>query len=183
MNTIQQLQNQNIDIRPLVPADIDSLVQLFPLDQREKLRTQWNAYYTQQTDGHRYTCIITKNGRVVGYGSLLAESEYTLFEQNDVLEICDIWIAPAERKQGLATLLITYFESIAQDEEAAHTGMSIGLTADWSAAHNLCIRLGYLPDGNGMTYKGIPVVKGTQYPVDDALRLWFVKDLTAQEDE
>src|SRR4029078_11805736 len=103
MNSINELENQNIDIRPLVPADIDVLIQSFPLAQREKLRNQWMTYYKEHEAGYRQACVITRNGLIVGYGSLLAESEYAC-EQDDIFEISDIWISPSERRQGLATV-------------------------------------------------------------------------------
>jgi hypothetical protein len=41
----------------------------------------------------------------------------------------------------------------------------------------LYVHLGYVPDGQGMTYKGEQVVPGDSYPVDDDLLIWLKKDL------
>lgn len=185
MDKIKKLENQNIDILPLERSDIDELVKNFSFSWvgPEKTLAKWNAYYAEHEAGERHVCLVKKDKHIVGYGSLLAESAYKPFEQADVFEIADVWIAKSERQQGLATLLITYFESIAQDEEATHIGMGVPLYASYAAAQCLCVRVGYLPDGEGMTYQGIPVVPGKQYPIDDDLRLWFIKDLSAEQDE
>lgn len=185
MEKLQQLAQQNIDIRPLEKKDIDVLVEQFTFAQlgKEGTRALWNKQYQEHEAGERHVCVIMQNDRIVGYGSLLAESAYEPFFESDVFEIADIMVAESARQQGLATLLITYFESIAQDEEITYVGMGVGVDARSGAAHCLCARLGYLPDGAGMTYKGQPVVPGKSYPIDEHARLWFIKDITAQQDE
>ncbi len=185
MDKIKKLEHQNIDLVPLERGNLDELVNnfTFPWVGAEKTRARWQEWYAQHESGERFVCLVKKDSRIVGYGSLLAESAYKPFEEDEVFEIADLWIAKPEREQGLATLLISYFESIAQDEEAMYIGMGVPLYASYAAAQCLCVRLGYLPDGQGMTYKGVPVVPGKQYPVDDDLRLWFIKDLSAQQDE
>ncbi len=36
---------------------------------------------------------------------------------------------------------------------------------------------GYVADGNGMTYKNVPVIPGKSVVVDDELIIYLVKDL------
>lgn len=43
--------------------------------------------------------------------------------------------------------------------------------------HVYIIPLGYMPNGNGITYKGQPTVAGQAYPLDDDLILWLTKQL------
>lgn len=185
MEKLQQLAQQNIDIRPLEKKDIEVLVDqfTFPELSKESTRALWHKHYQEHEAGERHVCLIMQNDRIVGYGSLLAESLYEPFLESDVFEIADIMIAESARQQGLATLLITYFESIAQDQEGAYVGMGIGVDARYAAAHCLCARLGYLPDGAGMTYKGQPVIPGKTYTIDEHLRLWFIKDIMASQEE
>ena len=45
-------------------------------------------------------------------------------------------------------------------------------------AQKLYIKMGYVPDGNGVTYKYQPVIPGDLYPVDDDLVIWLKKDLS-----
>lgn len=183
MEKMKRLEQQNVDIRPLEPQDIQELVKnfTFPEIGLEKTQAKWQTYYKEHEAGERLVCLLVKDTKILGYGSLLPESTYEPFEQDEIFEIADIWVAPSERRQGLATLLISYFEYIVQDEGATLVGMSFGVDALHAPAHTLAIQLGYLPDDQGMTYQGIPVTVGKQYRVDDDLRLWFVKDLATHE--
>jgi len=175
----------NIDIRTIEPRDIETLVKqfTFPWADAATTRAKWQHYYKQQQAGERLACVIEKDNKIVGYGSLVVESSYPPFAHDDVFEIHDIWINAAEREQGLGALLITYLESVAEDNQASHIGMGVGLYADYGAAQRLYMRLGYMPDGAGITYKNAPVVPGKQYPVDDHLLLWLVKELSPKESE
>jgi hypothetical protein len=49
--------------------------------------------------------------------------------------------------------------------------------ADYGSAQRLYVRLGYLPDGRGVTYNYQPTVAGQSYPLDDELILWLKKAL------
>lgn len=173
-----------VDIRKIEQRDIDVIIKkfTFPWTTEAATRAKWQRYYTEQQAGERLACVVTKDNVIVGYGSLLPESTYKPFVEDDVFEISDIWIDKAARGQGLATLLITYFESIAEDEEAPYIGMGVGLYADYGTAQQLYARLGYKPDGRGITHKGVPVALGKQYPIDDDLLLWVVKELGQEPD-
>ena len=52
-----------------------------------------------------------------------------------------------------------------------------GLYRDYGPAQQLYFQLGYIPEGNGITYKGQPTVAGQAYLLDDDLLLWMVKPL------
>ncbi len=54
----------------------------------------------------------------------------------------------------------------------------MGLYRDYGPAQQLYFQLGYLPEGNGITYKGQPTTPGQSYPLDDHLILWLVKVLS-----
>lgn len=56
-------------------------------------------------------------------------------------------------------------------------GIGAGLYADYGTAQKLYVKLGYVPDGNGITYKCKKTVPGTLYPLDDDLILWLRKPL------
>ena len=57
-------------------------------------------------------------------------------------------------------------------------GIGVGLYKDYGFAQKLYVRMGYIPDGNGITYNYQPVKAGDSYPVDDDLLLWFKKDFS-----
>jgi hypothetical protein len=58
-----------------------------------------------------------------------------------------------------------------------HTGIGVGLYADYAAAHLLYLGRGYLPDGRGIVYGGNPVDPGTSVLVDDDLVLMMTRRL------
>lgn len=56
-------------------------------------------------------------------------------------------------------------------------GIGVGLYADYGAAQRLYPKLGYRPDGRGITYREHPVAPGSSVPVDDDLVLWMTRRL------
>jgi hypothetical protein len=56
-------------------------------------------------------------------------------------------------------------------------GIGVGLHRAFGAAQRLYIRLGYIPDGNGITYDRLQIAPGEFRPVDDDLCLIMVKEL------
>ena len=114
---------------------------------------------------------------MVGYASLLYYSVYPYFKNTHIPEIHDVWIADTERKKGLGTQLVTSLETLAKEEGFTRVGIGVGLYADYGPAQKLYYTLGYVPDGNGVTYKCQSVIPGNPYPVDDDLVLWLIKPL------
>ena len=66
---------------------------------------------------------------------------------------------------------------MAQQENHKQIGIGVGLYKDYGRAQNLYVHLGYVPDGQGVTYKYLPIVPGESYPIDDDLIIWLKKDL------
>lgn len=56
-------------------------------------------------------------------------------------------------------------------------GLAVGLYADYGPAQKLYFKLGYIPDGFGITYEYAQVIPGQSYCVDDSLLLWLTKSL------
>lgn len=168
-------------IRPLREQDIVTLSDLyFPWSTREETVAKWTGYLNEQQIGSRMACVVEQNGKIVGYGSLLRASEYLHFRHNKIPEINDIWVYEESRKKGIATTLIAHLEHLAKQEGYTTIGIGVGLYRDYGAAQRLYFRLGYAPDGEGITYKHTAVVPGEKYAVDDDLILWLTKPLSSQ---
>jgi GNAT superfamily N-acetyltransferase len=168
-------------IRPLHSQDIEALGDLyFPWSTLEETVEKWTRYFEEQAKGTRIACIVEQQGKIMGYGNLLPYSEYPHFRNNNIPEIHDIWIYEENRKQGLATVLIAYLEQLAKQQGYAQVGIGVGLYRDYGPAQRLYFRLGYKPDGEGITYKHSPVIPGEKYPIDDDLILWLTKSLAVQ---
>jgi hypothetical protein len=51
------------------------------------------------------------------------------------------------------------------------------LYRDYGAAQRLYAGLGYVPDGQGVSYHNLAVTPGATVKVDDSLVLWMIKEL------
>jgi GNAT superfamily N-acetyltransferase len=149
----------------------------FPWSTPEMTRQIWETYYHEQQKGTRTVAILEKDNEILGYGSLLRKSECPFFASSNIPEINAIWIDEPHRRQGLGKALIHWIENLALQEGYHQIGIGVGLYRDYGPAQKLYFQLGYAPDGNGITYKSQPTIPGQNYPLDDDLLLWLVKEL------
>lgn len=176
------MANQNVLIRPLKEGDIVKIVNSFsfPWSTPEKTQELWNTYFQEQRAGIRTVAIIEKNHEVLGYGSLLRKPECPFFAAKNIPEVNAIWIDENHRRQGLGKALINWIENLASREGYKQIGIGVGLYSDYGPAQQLYFHLGYIPEGNGITYKCLPTIPGQSYPLDDDLLLWLVKRIAAK---
>lgn len=102
---------------------------------------------------------------------------YSLYRRLNIPEIQDLNVAEECRRRGVGTSLIKWCEGLARARGYSDIGIAVGLTKDYGAAQILYARMGYVPDGNGITYDREGIVKGQTLPVDDELSLMLVKPL------
>ena len=60
-------------------------------------------------------------------------------------------------------------------------GLGVGMTADYGDAQRLYVRLGYIPDGQGLHYKCSSLKYGNQVVIDDDLVLFFTKPISLDD--
>lgn len=173
---------QAVSIRPMNAEDIKVLVQdyCFPWSTPEEITKRWQKYYDEQQNGIRTVAVLVKKDEILGYGSLLLQSEYPYFLH--IPEISDVWIHEKHRKRGLGKTLIAWLELLAQKQGYSQIGIGVGLYADYGPAQQLYFKLGFIPDGHGITYKCKPTTPGESYPLDDDLILWLKKPLLSRKD-
>lgn len=177
-----QISALDFQIRLLVETDVPQIVERysFPWSSSDKTKTLWDTYYQEQNHKVRTVAVIESNLEILGYGSLLRKPECPHFAQRNIPEINALWIDEDHRRKGLGTALIKWLENIASHEGYNEIGIGVGLYRDYGAAQQLYFQLGYIPDGNGITYKGQPTVAGQSYPLDDDLILWLKKPLNKE---
>lgn len=147
---------KNLDnIVTLRNEDLEELVNTFcfPWTTPEATKSKWENYIAEQKSGKRTVCLVKADNRIVGYGSLLRHSEYPEFLEANIPEIHDVWVSKECRGQGLGKKIIIHLEKIAQNEGHPVIGLGVGLYKDYGRAQRLYIKLGYVPDGNGITYQ------------------------------
>lgn len=132
----------------------------------------------RQDQGKANTWIINLDNQPAGYCLLNWEPKYNLYRKLDIPEIQDLNILPAFRRRGLATALIEHCENKAREKGKTQIGISYGLDASYGPAQRLYTKLGYVPDGCGVTYDRAPVRFGNIHPIDDDLCLMMVKELS-----
>ena len=120
---------------------------------------------------------VQKGTMLLGYVFFNCQPKYNLYKRLGIAEIQDLNVHPDHRRQGYATMLIQACENVAAAAGDNMIGISVGLTADYGAAQRLYNKLGYEPDGNGVTYDRQVVTHGAKMPVDDDLCLMLIKTL------
>jgi GNAT superfamily N-acetyltransferase len=149
----------------------------FPWSTPEKTKVLWDTYYREHQENIRTVAVLERDNEILGYGSLLRKPESPFFADKNIPEINAIWIDEDHRRHGLGTALIGWLEKLASQEGYQQIGIGVGLYGDYGPAQKLYFQLGYVSDGNGITYKGQPTIPGQTYPLDDDLILWLEKSL------
>lgn len=167
-------------IREMQKKDIDCLIEVFcfPWSSIEATTNKWKQYYEEHKKQIRTVYLLEKQGQMIGYASLLRNSNYPDFKKKGIPEINDVWISAEYRGKGFGKTLVQYLEKMAHQENHSQIGIGVGLYNDYGRAQKLYVDLGYVPDGEGATYKGEHVIPGDSYPVDDDLLIWLKKDLS-----
>ncbi len=165
-------------VRQATADDIPVLNAIALAQNSRKAPDYFTRCLEEQAAGRRLVFVAGQGDSApVGYGMLNFHAQYALYKRLGIPEIQDLNVMPDARKQGLATAIIDRCETIARERGCEHIGISVGLYADYGPAQRLYVRLGYVPDGYGVTYDRQTVRPGEMRPVDDDLCLMMVKKL------
>jgi len=163
----------NVDIRQGDEGDIQALYQFYTtINKTDK------GYFEAVFEKDCVVFIAEKDKKIVGFGVLNFEPKYSFYQKLDIPEIQDVNVLPECRQQGIATELIAGFENIARDQGAEYIGISVGLTKDFGPAQRLYYKLGYMPDGNGVTNDRNFIDSGQNITLNDDVCLMMLKDLS-----
>ncbi|MGH1456950.1 MAG: GNAT family N-acetyltransferase [Alphaproteobacteria bacterium] len=113
----------------------------------------------------------------VGHCILNWSPRYGLFKKLGVPEVQDLNVIPEFRKRGIGRKLVEYCEDRAAERGYDVMGIGVGLDQSFGAAQRLYIKMGYVPDGFGVTYDRKPVGVGDFKPIDENLSLMMMKSL------
>jgi len=167
----------SIVIRQAQDADLPALYALLRELGFHKEQGYFERCLAEQREGRRQVFIAALDGTDAAFGMLNWQPQYALYRKLGMPEIQDLNVVPRARRQGIASALIAYCENLAREKNCEHAGISVGLYADYGPAQRLYVKLGYVPDGYGVTYDRAPVSPGEIRPVDDNLCLMMVKEL------
>lgn len=167
-----------IQLRPLSKQIIPTIVQAFQAIGWEKPTSLYETYLSEQERGERQVWMAFSDDLFAGYITLKRQSLYPSFMEQGIPEIMDLNVLPQFRKQGIGTqLLRTAEQEAAKQHDVVGLGVGLYAGADggYGSAQRLYVKQGYVPDGNGVTYRYRPVDPGSTHPIDDDLVLWMTK--------
>lgn len=166
-----------LNIAVLQKIDIDEIVSEFTKIGWDKPKSIYEAYLKQQDEHLRIILIAKLEGKFCGYVTLKWQSDYQSFRVNNIPEISDLNVLPHFRKKGIGRTLIQYCENMAKEQGYTQIGLGVGMTAGYGNAQRLYVKLGYIPDGNGLHSHYRVANYSESVTVDDDLVLYFKKEL------
>lgn len=172
-----QKKSMTIAIREAGGNDLKLLWDLSAALKQSKDPDYFELQLEHQQEGNRVILIASAEGKDVGYCILNWQPKYGYFRSHNIPEIQDLNVLRDYRKRGIATQMIEYCEQRARDKGHEAMGISYGLDASFGPAQRLYVKMGYVPDGNGVTYDRKIVTAGEFKPVDEQLCLMMTKKL------
>lgn len=164
--------------RELRKSDVEGLARAFGGPPFDSPPGRWPALLDEHRSGQRTVLVARRGRKLAGYGTLLQKSGYPPFHEAGIPEIADVAVALDARRIGIATLLVQALEALARRDGHSTVGLGVGLDAGYGPAQRLYVKLGYVPDGLGITRAYRPVGPGEAIEVGDHTLLWLTKPLT-----
>jgi GNAT superfamily N-acetyltransferase len=140
----------------------------------------FERYLGEQNDGQRIVLLGLFGGNFAGYVTVNRRPTYAPLVAAGIPEVQDLNVLPTLRRRGVGTALVRAAESEAK-RHSAGVGIAVGLHPGYNAAQRLYVRLGYVPDGNGVTVSEQPVSELQTIVLDDNVVLHFEKRLTSAQ--
>ena len=167
---------KDINIRLIACNDFDLIEASFKAQGWNKSATQFEEYFKQQQENQRVVFLAFFAGNFSGYGTVKWVSDYLPFKQMNVPEISDLNVLKKYQGLGIGRALIEMAEQVIFENHKI-SGIGVGLLPDYGAAQRLYFKLGYKPDGFGITYQNQRCQYGSNVIIDDDLVLWMTKSL------
>jgi len=158
-----------ISIRKAVADDVDALVEMKMADIEE--------CFARQDSGSLDIYIATQRAKPVGYSLINWSPKYKFYDVMNIPAIQDLRVKRSFRRKGIATAMMKMLENIVSAAGYQRIGISVGVTAKYGAAQRIYAKMGYIPDGHGVTYDRESIKSGEFRPIDDNLCLMMVKEL------
>ncbi len=167
------MNNPDFYINPAKMADLQALQAL----EHGHEPGYYERCFEEQGAGNRLILLAVKDDKTVGYVLLNWNPRYQPFRRLNIPEIQDLYVTPDARRQGIGEALVAECESRARSKGCTQMGIAVGLHAGFGAAQRIYVRLGYVPDGGGVTYDREAVRGGEMRAIDDELTLMMIKDI------
>lgn len=161
-----------IDIREATKIDLPVLYEVY-----RSIGKKDDGYFEHVMTQSTIILVASLNGEDCGFCIYNMQPRYNMYRKLGIPEIQDLNVVSTARRNGVARALIKWCEGMARSKNCTQIGISVGLFKDYGPAQILYAKMGYIPDGNGVTYDREGVKPYSSYLVDDNLSLMMVKDL------
>jgi chloramphenicol 3-O phosphotransferase len=135
--------------------------------------------YLKEAEAGLRKNVVLKNqhGNILGYVTVLWESDHPYFQERKIPEIKDLNVLPEYQRRGFGRALLkaaeqAIYEKLGLDQTI---GIGVGILKDYGPAQRLYIQEGYIPNAEGVTVYHKPLSYGDSGSVDDDWVLWMVK--------
>lgn len=177
---MSDLENTDISIRFMQYSDVPHISRAFQDAHWPKSNMLFESYLNEHQTKKRLIWVALYRGLFAGYVTLKWISEYQFFSNQLIPEIADLNVLPSYRNLGIGSCLLNRAEQAASTQ-CSFVGIGVGLyggsDGGYGFAQRLYVKRGYIPDGKGVTYNYQYAIPHKQYPLDDDLILWFIKQL------
>lgn len=168
--------NDNLIIRSMMKSDVEKLVNGFLEQGWHKSYELFNTYYNQQENNEKLVIIAEISGDVAGYVTLLPFAKTGPYANKSIPEIVDFNVLVKYQKKGIGNKLMDIVEGLAK-RKSELVSLAVGLHSGYGSAQRMYVKRGYIPDGSGIWYNGIPLEPYSKCENDDDLTLYFIKYL------
>jgi GNAT superfamily N-acetyltransferase len=138
-----------VTIRQMREGDVETVHDTFAV--WHKPREKYQKYFAEQKQGARVVLVALYDERIVGYATIMWNSAYLPFRTQGIPEIVDANVITTFQNQGIGTTLIRVAKQIAMQHSKTTIGISVEQSTAYAAAHRLYSKLGFVPDGRGIT--------------------------------
>jgi GrpB-like predicted nucleotidyltransferase (UPF0157 family)/ribosomal protein S18 acetylase RimI-like enzyme len=144
-----EAQAGGVRIEPLDRPGVTALAETFR--PWHKPVEQFGLYLTEQERGERQVMVAGVGSQTVGYATLVRESAYPPFRTAGIPEVVDLNVITGHQCRSIGSALVWKCEVAAASGGAKAIGISVVQSDDCAAANALYPRLGFEPDGRGIT--------------------------------
>ena len=165
----------DIILKDMKKRDCELMAAAFSKEGYSKPIKLYQSYLEQKEVGERDVIVAYYDHQIVGYVTIVWESNYEDFKEQNIPEIKDLKVLEAFRKRRIATKLMDEAERRAA-KVARYCAAGVSLAEEYEAAQDLYAKRGYIPDGKGVFYMD-PAILDDQLEVDDNQGLMMIKKL------
>jgi GNAT superfamily N-acetyltransferase len=115
---------------------------------------------------------------VVGWIFVDPKTEHPSLRAHGAAEIFDLFVDPVWRRRGLAQALLQKAQEWARHQGFAVIGLCVELGDEFGPAHRLYGAQGFVADGQGIWYRGVPAKTGESIAIGPDATLCLIRGLS-----